>query len=146
MYPWTCPQLPRGTHQTQETKKTRNTVESLNQTTRNTKNLRHTFAARSCRVRGPTLWNQLPEHVKKIKGYSTFKKHPKTFYFKKNPIYLNQCPMFSALDKTYCFPSILYKFAFIYSDRALHKEMEHIRKAPQACNFPPLVSTFHKTN
>ena len=44
---------------------------------------RHTFAARSFRVRGPTLWNQLPEHIKKIEDYSTFKKHLKTFYFKK---------------------------------------------------------------
>ena len=44
---------------------------------------RHTFAARSFRVRGPILWNQLPEHIKKIEDYSTFKKHLKTFYFKK---------------------------------------------------------------
>ena len=44
---------------------------------------RHTFAARSFRVRGPTLLNQLPEHVRKIEDYSTFKKHLKTFCFKK---------------------------------------------------------------
>ena len=44
---------------------------------------RHTFAARSFRVRGPTLWNQLPEHIKKIEYYLTFKKHLKTFYFRR---------------------------------------------------------------
>ena len=42
---------------------------------------RHTFAARSFGVRAPTLWNQLPEHIKQIEDYSTFKKHLKTFYF-----------------------------------------------------------------
>ena len=44
---------------------------------------RHTFAARSFRVKGPTLWNQLPEHLRKIEDYSKFKKYLKTFYFKK---------------------------------------------------------------
>ena len=44
---------------------------------------RHTFAARSFRVKGPTVWNQLPEHVKKLEDYKSFKKHLKTFYFKK---------------------------------------------------------------
>ena len=34
---------------------------------------RHTFAARSFRVKGPTLWNQLPEHIKEIGDYKTFK-------------------------------------------------------------------------
>ena len=43
---------------------------------------RHTFAARSFRVKGPILWNQLPEHVRKIEDYSTFRMHLKTFYFK----------------------------------------------------------------
>ena len=44
---------------------------------------RHTFAARSFGVRGPSLWNQLPEHIKPIEDYSTFKKHLKTFYCRK---------------------------------------------------------------
>ena len=44
---------------------------------------RHTFAARSFRVRGPTLWNQLPEQIKQIEDNSTFKKDLKTFYFRK---------------------------------------------------------------
>ena len=44
---------------------------------------KHTFAARSCRVRGPTLWNQLPKHIKQIEDCSTLRKHLKTFYFKK---------------------------------------------------------------
>ena len=39
--------------------------------------------ARSFRVKGPTLWNLLPEHVRQIEDYSTFRKHIKTFYFKK---------------------------------------------------------------
>ena len=53
---------------------------------------KHTFAARSFRVRGPTLWNQLPKHIKQIEDYSAFKKHLKTFSFKKC-IYLIQDPM-----------------------------------------------------
>ena len=44
---------------------------------------RHTFLTRSFRVRGPTLWNQIPAHIKQIEDYSTFKKHLKTFYFRK---------------------------------------------------------------
>ena len=44
---------------------------------------RHSFAARSFRVRGPKLWNPLPEHIKQIEDYSTFKKDLKTFYFRK---------------------------------------------------------------
>ena len=44
---------------------------------------RYTFAARSFSLRGPTLWNQLPEHIKKIEDYLTFKMHLKTFYFKR---------------------------------------------------------------
>ena len=44
---------------------------------------RHTFAARSFSIKGPTIWNQLPEHIKKIEDYSTFKMHLKTFYLKK---------------------------------------------------------------
>ena len=44
---------------------------------------RHTFAARAFSIRGPTLWNQLPEHIKKIEDYSTFKMHLKTYYFRK---------------------------------------------------------------
>ena len=45
--------------------------------------IKHIFAARSFRVRGPTLWNQLPKDIKQIENYSAFKKHLKTFYFKK---------------------------------------------------------------
>ena len=40
---------------------------------------RHTFAARSFRVKDPTIWNQLPEHIRKIEDYSTVNKHVKPF-------------------------------------------------------------------
>ena len=57
--------------------------EDLNRQLEILRTSRHTFAARCFRVRGPTLWNQLPKHVKTIEDYSTFKKHLKTFHFKK---------------------------------------------------------------
>ena len=68
------------------------------------------------RVKGPTLWNQLPEHIKKREDYTTFEEHLKPFISKnkkKKSISLNQCQMLSAVDKIYCFASVLYKFAFI---------------------------------
>ena len=82
MYPQTCPQFSRGIQCTEETKKTRTKIGNLMRQLEIPRASRHTFAARSFRVKGPTLWNQLPEHVRKIEGYSTSKKHLKTFYFK----------------------------------------------------------------
>ena len=41
-----------------------------------------TFAARSFSVLGPTLWNTLPQDLRKIDNYSSFKKNLKTYLFK----------------------------------------------------------------
>ena len=63
-------------------------------------------------VKGPTLWNQLTRAHQKNKRLYNIQKASKNLLLKKD-ISLNQCQMLSAVDKTYCFPSELYKFAFI---------------------------------
>ena len=42
-----------------------------------------TFAARSFRVAGPTLWNSIPDELRCIVDPNVFKKLIKTFLFKK---------------------------------------------------------------
>ena len=44
---------------------------------------RETFAARAFSVKGPILWNRLPNSIKTIEDFKSFKKQLKTFYFKK---------------------------------------------------------------
>ena len=44
---------------------------------------RETFAARAFSVKGPPLWNRLPNSIKTIEDFKSFKKQLKTFYFKK---------------------------------------------------------------
>ena len=44
---------------------------------------RETFAARAFSVKGPLLWNWLPNNIKTIEDFKSFKKQLKTFYFKK---------------------------------------------------------------
>ena len=42
---------------------------------------RETFAARTFSVKGPILWNQIPNCLQAIGNFKSFKKHLKTFYF-----------------------------------------------------------------
>ena len=42
-----------------------------------------TFVARSFRVAGPTLWNNIPDELRCIDDQNVFKKSIKTFLFKK---------------------------------------------------------------
>ena len=44
---------------------------------------RETFAATAFSVKGPILWNWLPNSIKTIEHFKSFKKQLKTFYFKK---------------------------------------------------------------
>ena len=44
---------------------------------------RETFAVGAFSVKGPILWNQLPNCIQAIGDFKSFKKHLKTFYFKK---------------------------------------------------------------
>ena len=44
---------------------------------------RETFAVRAFSVKGPVLWNQLPNWIKAIGDFKSFKIHLKIFYFKK---------------------------------------------------------------
>ena len=44
---------------------------------------RETFAARAFSVKGLLLWNWLPNSIKTIEDFKSFKKQLKTFYFKK---------------------------------------------------------------
>ena len=50
---------------------------------------RETFVARAFSVKGPFLWNQLPNSIKAIGDFKSFKKQLKMFYFK-NPIVNNK--------------------------------------------------------
>ena len=43
---------------------------------------RTTFASRAFSVKGPQLWNALPNHIRKIEDYEIFKRHLKTYYFR----------------------------------------------------------------
>ena len=43
-----------------------------------------TFAARSFSYAGPTLWNDLPDYLRKIENAETFRKELKTYLFKKS--------------------------------------------------------------
>ena len=45
--------------------------------------VRKTFASRSFSVFGPTLWNQIPNHLKELGSLDSFKKDLKTFLFNK---------------------------------------------------------------
>ena len=45
---------------------------------------RKTFAARSFSYVGPTLWNDLPDHLRTVHDVETFKKKLKTYLFKKS--------------------------------------------------------------
>ena len=45
---------------------------------------RKTFAARSFSYMGPTLWNDLPDHLRTVHDAETFKKKLKTYLFKKS--------------------------------------------------------------
>ena len=49
---------------------------------------REAFAARAFSVKGPLLWNQLPNTKKTIEDFKSFKKQLKTFYLKKTA-YIN---------------------------------------------------------
>ena len=51
---------------------------------------RETFAARAFSVKGPILWNWLPNSIKTIEDFKSFKKQLKTFYFKKKPMINNE--------------------------------------------------------
>ena len=42
---------------------------------------RETFAARAFSVKGPLLWNRLPNSIKAIEDFKSFKKQLKAFYF-----------------------------------------------------------------
>ena len=44
---------------------------------------REIFAAKAFSVKGPILWNQLPNCIQAIGDFKSFKKHLKTFCFKK---------------------------------------------------------------
>ena len=44
---------------------------------------REIFAVRAFSVKGPILWNWLPNNIKTIEDFKSFKKQLKTFYFKK---------------------------------------------------------------
>ena len=50
---------------------------------------RETFAARAFSVKGPILWNQLPNCIQAIGEFKSFKKHLKTFSILKKCIVSN---------------------------------------------------------
>ena len=43
---------------------------------------RKTFASRAFSVYGPSVWNKLPDHIRTLANYSTFKSELKTHLFK----------------------------------------------------------------
>ena len=83
MYPWTCPDYLKKLIVPRKQRRQGLRSEDLMKQLEIPRTSRHTFCSKILQGKGPALWNQLPEHIKKMEDYKTFKKHLKTFYFKK---------------------------------------------------------------